>query len=109
MTNANLVPTCDALGACTLTITPQPNAFGVATITLTVADDGLPPGTASANFQLTVTNVADAPVITAVADRTGASALSEDVGSVIAVTVQDPDLCNAALIGIMNHRHEVFE
>ena len=96
VTNANLVPTCDALGACTLTITPQPNAFGVATITLTVADDGLPPGTASANFQLTVTNVPDAPVITAVADRTGASALTEDLASVVAVTVQDPDLCNAA-------------
>ncbi len=96
VTNANLVPTCNALGACTLTITPQPNAFGVATITLTVTDGGVPLGTASASFQLTVTNVADAPVIVAVADRTGGAALTEDLPSVIAVTVQDPDLCNAA-------------
>lgn len=96
VTNANLVPTCDALGACSLTITPQPNAFGVATISLTVADDAMPPGTATATFQLTVTNVADAPVIVSVADRTGGAALTEDLPTVIAVTVQDPDLCNAA-------------
>lgn len=100
MTNANLVPTCNAAGACTLTITPALNAFGVGTITLQVADDDLPPGTATANFQLAVTNAPDAPVIVPVADRVGGTALTEDIASVVAVTVQDPDLCNAS--GVVN-------
>lgn len=100
VTNANLVPTCNAAGACTLTITPALNAFGVGTITLQVADDDLPPGTATANFQLAVTNAPDAPVIVPVADRVGGTALTEDIASVVAVTVQDPDLCNAS--GVVN-------
>ena len=90
----------DAMGGrslvdCTIPETGQ-RILSSATITLTVTDGGVPLGTASASFQLTVTNVADAPVIVAVADRTGGAALTEDLPSVIAVTVQDPDLCNAA-------------
>ncbi|MCB9660636.1 MAG: tandem-95 repeat protein [Sandaracinaceae bacterium] len=107
VTNANLVPTCDAAGACTLTITPEPNAFGVGNVTLQVADDQTPtPGTASATFQLTVTNTPDAPVIVAVADRVGAMALTEDITSVIAVTVQDPDLCNVS--GVVNGAESIM-
>ncbi|MBN2508147.1 MAG: DUF11 domain-containing protein [Verrucomicrobia bacterium] len=52
----------------TLTLTPLPDQFGTATITLTVAD--LDQGIATHSFLLTVTNVNDPPSINSLPDQT---------------------------------------
>ena len=51
----------------TIQVTPLPNQFGSAVITVSV-NDGT--NTTSTTFQLNVTSVNDAPTITAITDRT---------------------------------------
>jgi hypothetical protein len=60
-----------------LTYTPAPNAFGVATITLSVSDNGSPVGTsATQQFTITVNSVNDTPSFTTL----GNQAVNEDAG-----------------------------
>ncbi len=66
-------------------LTPEPNAHGTTTITVTVSDGAL---TADSSFVLTVTPVNDPPVISAVADQT----INMDTSTgALAFTVDDPD------------------
>ena len=53
----------------TVTVTPLPNQFGSATITLSLIDPNLSAGT-NTSFLLTVTSVNDAPTISAIPDQT---------------------------------------
>ncbi|MGZ6418312.1 MAG: fibrinogen-like YCDxxxxGGGW domain-containing protein, partial [Pseudobdellovibrio sp.] len=55
---------------CTVTGTPEPNANGVTTITLTVFDNGTPNLQATTTFDVTVVAVNDPPTITSIADQT---------------------------------------
>ncbi len=60
-----------------LTYTPAANAFGVATITLSVSDNGSPAGTsATQQFTITVNSVNDTPSFTTL----GNQAVNEDAG-----------------------------
>jgi hypothetical protein len=69
----------------TVSIAPVANASGTATITLTVSDGSL---TATSSFNVTVTPVNDAPVISAIANQNTA----EDTSILnIAFTISDPD------------------
>jgi hypothetical protein len=67
----------------TLTMTPLPNQFGTATITVFVADSQ---NTVSTNFQLLVNAVNDAPVLSPIADRT------VDEGTQLVVTAAASDV-----------------
>ena len=69
---------------CTATINPVANAFGVATLDLTVTD-GTTPVTSS--FNLTVTPVNDAPVLSFI----GAQSTNEDTQLVINFSITDVD------------------
>ena len=78
-------------GSRTLIVTPALNASGSSTITLTVSDGAL---TATDNFELTVTAVNDAPVLSATADLI----INEDsVSSALPLTVSDVETAAAAL------------
>lgn len=75
----------------TISISPSRNAFGTVTITLTVSDGAT---TTLQTFDLTVTAVNDAPVISAIADMT----IDEDaVTGPLAFTVRDIDDLNRTL------------
>lgn len=75
----------------TISISPGRNAFGTVTITLTVSDGAT---TTLQTFDLTVTAVNDAPVISAIADLT----IDEDaVTGPLAFTVRDIDDLNRTL------------
>jgi hypothetical protein len=81
--NANI--TISPTGATrTIQITPVPDAFGVATITVRVADANQ---YVERTFQLTVDNVNDAPTMTAIGPKTTA----EDTPAPIAFNVADID------------------
>ncbi len=58
-------------GSRSLVITPKAHQHGVATISVTVADDWVPAQTATATFTLTVNSVPDAPTLTTVAPLQG--------------------------------------
>src|SRR4051794_37427760 len=75
----------------TATITPAPNQFGSATITLTVGD-----GAASADsvFVLNVTAVNDVPTISSIADQT---TFEDTATAAIAFTVGDVETAAASL------------
>ncbi len=66
-TNPSLFSVAPAIASNgTLTYTPAADANGVATITITLSDDGTPVATSAAQtFTITVTAVNDAPVLTA--------------------------------------------
>lgn len=72
-------------GSRSIVLTPATGQIGTATIVLTVADSAGATGTAS--FSLTVTNINQAPTITAPATATG----SEDLTLTIPIAVADPD------------------
>jgi hypothetical protein len=73
----------------TVTLDPQLHRFGTVTITL-VVDDGKTPVPASATFDITITQVNDAPVITR--DTTGTISIVEDAGpTTIVIAVTDVD------------------
>ena len=70
-----------------LTFDPAPGQVGVATITLTLSDNGVPVATSAAQtFTITITDVNDAPSFTvpanapAVNERSSWSALSRAAG-----------------------------
>src|SRR5678816_3930730 len=73
------------------TITPALNAFGTATITITVHDAN--GGIASDSFDLVVNSVNDAPTITDIAN----ASTDEDVAKTVAFTVGDIETADAAL------------
>jgi len=60
--------TSDTTGVTNVTITPEGDAYGILTITITVTDG--PGGSALDSFQLTVTNVNDGPTISVINDVT---------------------------------------
>lgn len=68
----------------TLTITPRPDAHGMAIVTITV-DDGT--DKVSRNFTLTVNPVPDPPRLTGIGDK----AIDEDTDLVLPVTIYAPD------------------
>lgn len=74
----------------TLVVTPQPDASGSSTITVTVSDGSL---TASTAFQLSVTAVNDAPVVSAISPQTTA----EDVPLSVPFTVSDAETAAGSL------------
>ena len=74
----------------TLTVTPQPNASGQSTITVSVNDGVL---TTSTSFLLTVTAVNDLPVVSAIAAQT----INEDQSLVVPFTVSDVETAAASL------------
>jgi hypothetical protein len=71
----------------TLRIEPVADASGVATITVTAADNGTPPLTAVRSFTLTVNAVNDAPTISDIADRQ----TPVNTPIQVAFTIGDPD------------------
>lgn len=75
----------------TLVVTPQPDASGAATITLTVSDGSL---TASTSFTVTVTSVNDAPVVSAISPRT----TGENQPIAVPFTVSDAETSAASLL-----------
>jgi hypothetical protein len=88
LTNSNpalfsIQPACSATG--TLTYVPAPNAFGTATVTVTLTDDATAGGpaltTAPVTFTITVTPVNDAPSFTGPASIT----VFEDSGTYSAI------------------------
>ncbi len=75
----------------TVTVTPAPNTFGSASVTLTVSDGT---NSASTNFLVTVNPVNDAPTITGVADQS----INEDVvTSLLGFTIGDLETPAAGL------------
>jgi len=58
--------TSDTTGVTNVTITPEGDAYGILTLTITVTD--VPGGSALDSFKLTVTNVNDGPTISAIND-----------------------------------------
>lgn len=78
-------------GSRTLVVTPQPDASGASTITVTVSDGSL---SASAAFQVTVSSVNDAPVISAIAPQT----TIEDQSVAVPFTVSDAETAAGALV-----------
>ena len=87
--NANIVFAGTAPN-CTMIITPAAAQYGTATITLTVTDNGtpLPAQTATTNFDITVTQVNQAPTITTITAQT----TNEDTATgAIAFTIGDTD------------------
>jgi VCBS repeat-containing protein len=96
--NPSLVPVANVVvtgntGLRTVVVTPVTNAFGTATITLTVTDaNGL---TAQEQFLVTVNPVNDLPTIVAIADLT----TQEDVATTpIALTIGDVETPASSLI-----------
>ncbi|MEP6737494.1 MAG: tandem-95 repeat protein, partial [Chryseolinea sp.] len=95
--NTALIPNANiALGgagaARTVKMTPAANASGVANITVTVSD-GV--ATASRTFKLTVSDVNDAPTISAIADQN----IAEDTNTgAISITIGDVETPPASLI-----------
>jgi hypothetical protein len=94
--NTVLVPTANVvIGGSgvnrTVAVTPAPNQFGTATITVTVSDGS---ASTSDTFLLTVDPVNDAPTITAVSNQT----IDEDTGSgARAFTIGDVETASASL------------
>jgi hypothetical protein len=94
--NPTLVPNANiVLGGSganrTVTVTPAPNQFGSATITVTVSDGAF---SASDPFVLTVTSVNDAPTISNLADLT----VNEDTSTgPLAFTIGDVETAAASL------------
>lgn len=87
--NANIVITGTAPN-CVATITPNANAYGTSSITLTLTDQGTPlPGqTATSIFTLTVNAINDVPTISAITNKT----TDEDTATAaIAFTIADID------------------
>jgi len=78
-------------GSRTLVVTPQPDASGTTTITVTVSDGTL---SAPASFVLTVTSVNDPPVVSAI----GAQSTSEDTPLSVGFTISDVDTPLASLV-----------
>ena len=76
----------------TITLSPAPNAFGTATITVSVTDST--GGTTSDTFVLTVSPINDLPVISDITDRTTTSGTSTGA---ISFTVGDLETPAAAL------------
>ena len=75
----------------TIQVTPLPNQFGTAVITVTV-NDGT--NTTSTTFQVNVTSVNDAPTITAITDRT----VNEDISTgALSFTITDAETPVASL------------
>ena len=77
-----------------LSFTPVANAFGTATITVTVNDGGASNNIITRSFSVTVNSVNDAPTISAIANLTVATNSSSGP---IAFTVSDPDTAAASL------------
>ncbi|OFZ29060.1 MAG: hypothetical protein A2622_13290 [Bdellovibrionales bacterium RIFCSPHIGHO2_01_FULL_40_29] len=69
---------------CTVTMTPDPDQFGVSNVVLTVTDGTL---SATSNYSLTVTAVNDAPIISAIANQSTFEATDE----IINFTINDVD------------------
>ena len=78
----------------TLRFTPVPDAFGTALITVTVNDGGAENPTIVRTFIVTVTNVNDAPAISALTDRT----TGKNMAVAMPVTVDDIDNPPAGLV-----------
>ena len=77
-----------------LTITPEANASGASTITVTVTDNATTPASAQRQFVLNVTAVNDAPTIVSPGNRT----VNEDTtGGPYAVTIGDVETAATAL------------
>lgn len=94
--NPALLPTNNiALGGAgtnrTITLTPSLNLTGLVAVTLTVTDDAF--GSSNMTFNLTVTNVNDAPVISAIANRS----TLEDTSIAVPFTVADVETPASAL------------
>ena len=89
VSNANIVVSGTAPN-CLVTLTPSANAYGSATITLTLTDNGtpMPAQTATSIFTLTVNAVNDAPTISAIATQTTGEGTAS---SAIAFTINDSD------------------
>jgi hypothetical protein len=75
----------------TLAVTPQPDANGYSTISVTVSDGSL---SATSTFVLTVTSENDPPVVSAI----GAQTMNEDESLSIPFTVTDVDNPASALV-----------
>lgn len=87
--NANIVVSGTAPN-CIATITPTGNAYGSATITLTLTDNGtpMPALTATTVFTLTVNAVNDAPTISTIVNQTTTEGTAS---SPISFTINDVD------------------
>lgn len=87
--NANIVVTGTAPN-CIATITPTPDGYGSASITLTLSDNGtpLPALTATSIFTLTVSAVNDAPVLSTISGQTTPAGTAS---AAIAYTASDID------------------
>ena len=77
-TNTALIPVANVVFGgtapnCTATVSPAANGFGVSNLTLTVTDTGTPVLTASTAFSFTVTSLNDAPILSAIGNRTALS------------------------------------
>lgn len=75
---------------CTIVVTPVGTLYGTSTITLMLTDNGtpLPALTATTSFVMTVTQVNQAPTISAIANQ---STNEDSVINGIAFTIADPD------------------
>ena len=94
-----------------LTYTPAANANGVATVTVTLSDDGTPPATSgSQTFTITVNAINDEPSFTKGANQT----VNEDAGAqtvnnwATAISDGDPETGQTLIFAVSNDNNALF-